>query len=111
MKYFQETFDDDCYELTVLRLFRDNFVSKEDIEHYYETAPVIVEAINREEKKDIIYDYIYDNIVNYCVTQIENKNYEEAHRRYKSSILCFEERFARPSLEQRFVKILKKASV
>ena len=64
MKYFQETFDDDCYELTVLRWFRDNFVSKEDIEHYYETAPVIVEAINREEKKDIIYDYIYDNIVN-----------------------------------------------
>ena len=108
MKYFQETFDDDCYELTVLRWFRDNFVSKEDIEHYYETAPIIVEAINREEKKDIIYDYIYDNIVNYCVTQTENKNYEEAHRRYKSSI---EERFARPLLEQRFVKNLKKASV
>ena len=66
MKYFQETFDDDCYELTVLRWFRDNFVSKEDIEHYYETAPVIVEAINREEKKDIIYDYIYDNSFIYC---------------------------------------------
>ena len=58
MKYFQETFDDDCYELTVLRWFRDNFVSKEDIEHYYETAPVIVEAINREEKK-ILYMTIY----------------------------------------------------
>ena len=36
MKYFQENFDDNCYELTVLRWFRDNFVSKEDIEHYYE---------------------------------------------------------------------------
>ena len=108
MKYFQENFDDSCYELTVLRWFRDNFVSKEDIKHYYETAPVIVEAINQEEQKDIIYDYIYDNIVNYCVTQIENRNYEEAYSRYKSSILCFEEQFARPLLEQRFVRSIKK---
>ena len=47
MKYFQEKFDDNCYELTVLRWFRDNFVPKEDIEHYYEVAPIIVEAINK----------------------------------------------------------------
>ena len=46
MKYFQENFDDNCYELTVLRWFRDNFVSKEDKEHYYEIAPIIVETIN-----------------------------------------------------------------
>ena len=62
MKYFQENFDDNCYEMTVLRWFRDNFVSKEDIEHYYEVAPIIVESINNEEKSDIIYNYIYDNI-------------------------------------------------
>ena len=43
MKYFKENFDDNCYELTVLRWFRDNFVSKEDIKHYYEVAPIIVE--------------------------------------------------------------------
>ena len=34
MKYFQENFDDNCYELTVLRWFRDNFVSKEDDKVY-----------------------------------------------------------------------------
>ena len=50
MKYFQENFDDNCYELTVLRWFRDNFVSKEDIKHYYDVAPIIVENINNEEK-------------------------------------------------------------
>lgn len=71
MKYFQDKFDDNCYELTVLRWFRDNFVSKEDIEHYYEIAPIIVEDINKEEKSDVIYNYIYDNIVDYCVEQIE----------------------------------------
>lgn len=106
MKYFQEKFDDNCYELTVLRWFRDNFVSKEDIEHYYEVAPIIVEIINREEKSDIIYDYIYDNIVDYCVEQIEQGNYAHAYSRYKNSILILEEKFARPVLEQRLVKSL-----
>lgn len=59
MKCFQEKFNDNCYELTVLRWFRDNFVSKEDIDHYYKIAPIIVETINKEEKSSIIYDYIY----------------------------------------------------
>ena len=107
MKYFQENFDDNCYELTVLRWFRDNFVSKEDIEHYYEVAPIIVESINNEEKSDIIYNYIYDNIVDYCVVQIEQGNYDKAYSRYKNSVLILEEQFARPMLEQRLVKTLK----
>ncbi len=107
MKHFQEDFDDNCYELTVLRWFRDNFVSKEDIEHYYKVAPIIVEAINEEEKSDIIYDYIYDNVVDYCIEQIEQGNYEDAYSRYKSSILTLEEQFAKPVLKK-FVKTLKK---
>jgi len=56
MKYFQENFDDNCYELTVLRWFRDNYVLSEDIEHYYDVAPVIVEAIDQEKnsKKKVL---------------------------------------------------------
>ncbi len=106
--YFQENFDDNCYELTVLRCFRDNFVSKEDIKHYYEVAPTIVEGINNEEKSDIIYDYIYDNIVDYCVEQIEEGNYDKAYSRYKNSVLVLEEQFAKPLLEQKFTKVLKR---
>ncbi len=107
MKYFQEKFDDNCYELTVLRWFRDNFVSKEDILHYYEVAPIIVETINKEEKAGIIYNYIYDNIVHYCVKQIEKGNYDSAYSRYKNSVLILEEQFAKPALKDRFVKTLK----
>ena len=44
MRHNNENFDDNCYELKVLRWFRDNFVSKEDIEHYYKMAPYIVEG-------------------------------------------------------------------
>lgn len=111
MKYFQESFDDNCYELTVLRWFRDNFVSREDIEYYYEVAPIIVENINNEEKSDIIYNYIYDNIVDYCVMQIEQGNYDKAYSRYKSSVLTLEEQFAKPLLQQRFIKALKRTIV
>lgn len=107
MEYFQDNFDDNCYELTVLRWFRDNFVSKEDIEHYYEVAPIIVETINKEEKSNIIYAYIYDNIVSYCVDQIKQGNYEAAYMRYKNSVLVFEEQFAKPALTDRFVRTLK----
>lgn len=90
MKYLREKFDDNCYELTVLRWFRDNFVSKSDIEHYYNVAPIIVTEINNEEKSNAIYDYIYDSIIDYCVTKIENGDYMEAYRRYKESILALE---------------------
>lgn len=107
MRYFQEEFDDNCYELKVLRWFRDNFVLKEDIEHYYAIAPIIVETINKEEKAGIIYDYIYDNIVHYCVKQIEKGNYDLAYSRYKNSVLVLEEQFVNPALKDRFVKTLK----
>ena len=56
MKHYLNNFDDNCYELSVLRWFRDNFVSNEDIEHYYNTAPYIVEGIEKEDNKDIVYN-------------------------------------------------------
>lgn len=108
MKHFQETFDDDCYELTVLRWFRDNFVSQEDIAHYYQTAPVIVAGIdNCGESANIAYDYIYENVVRACVEAIENGDYNFAYERYKSSTLALEEQFARKEYEARLVRTLK----
>ena len=107
MKYYLNHFDDNCYELKVLRWFRDNFASKEDIEHYYEIAPMIVETISKEEKSNVIYDYIYDNVVDYCVEQIELGNYDMAYSRYKNSILVLEEQLVKPILAQRLVKTLK----
>lgn len=93
MEHFKSAFDDNCYELTVLRWFRDNFVSKNDIEHYYNVAPIIVAKINSEEKSNDIYNYIYDSIIDYCVTEIENGHYEEAYKRYKESILALEKHY------------------
>jgi len=58
MRHMQENFDDCCEELMMLRWFRDSFVSKADVEHYYQTAPIVVNAINAIEDNDAIYRMI-----------------------------------------------------
>ena len=95
MKRYLNNFNDNCYELTLLRWFRDNFVSKEDIKHYYKIAPIIVGEIDKDNNNDIVYDYIYDNIVDYCVGQIENGNYTEAYKRYKDSVMILEKKYVK----------------
>lgn len=107
MRHKMEKFDDNCEELMILRWFRDKFVSKEDIEHYYKTAPTIVDVINESENNNEIFNFIYENVVSACVNAIKSGNYEFAYNRYKNSVLALEEQFARPALEKRLVKSLK----
>lgn len=90
MRYMQENFDDNCYELKTLRWFRDSYVSKEDIKQYYEKAPAIVEVINKLSNNKDIYDKIYKNVILPCVQAIENKEYDFAYKKYKDSILALE---------------------
>ena len=110
MRHFQDEFDDNCYELTVLRWFRDTFVSKEDIDLYYSVAPTIVENIEALDDKDKIYDYIYDYIYEYivdaCVKAIENGDYDFAYSRYKNSVLDLNEQFGKKEIVTAFVKKL-----
>ena len=107
MKHFLNDFNDKCYELQLLRWFRDNFVSEEDIAHYYETAPIIVDAINQLPNNNVIYSQIYFDIIEYCVKAIEQGQYDIAYKRYKDSILALEEKYARSVLEQRLVRALQ----
>ena len=107
MQHFAQQFNDKCYELQLLRWFRNNFVSEEDIAHYYETAPIIVSAINQLPNNNVIYSQIYFDIIEYCVKAIEHGQYDIAYKRYKDSILALEEKYARSVLEQRFVRVLQ----
>jgi len=99
-------FDDNCEELSILRWFRDNFVNKEDINHYYEIAPIIVEEINKLDENDKLYEYIYNTIIQSCVNAIKKGNYDFAYQKYKTSILVLEEQFVKPVLHQKFIRIL-----
>lgn len=93
MKTMMEDFQDDCYELTTLRWFRDNHVNEADIKHYYQVAPSIVAEIDARSDADTIYQDIYDKVVNVCVHAIENHDYEKAYATYRDAVLELERKF------------------
>lgn len=107
MKHMEEKFDDKCKELMLLRWFRDKFVSREDIEHYYQTAPIIVEALDNSEECNSMYEYIYNNVISACVKAIENGDYDFAYSRYKNNIIALEEQYAKPMLRQKLIRTIK----
>lgn len=107
MQHFAQQFNDKCYELQLLRWFRDKWVSEEDIAHYYETAPLIVNEINTLPNCNEIYDEIYYHVIAVCVKAIEKNDYAVAYQRYKESILQLEETYVRPALEQRLIRALQ----
>ncbi|EOS75554.1 hypothetical protein C819_02116 [Lachnospiraceae bacterium 10-1] len=95
MKKYAEQFDDNCYELNLLRWFRDKFVSKEDIEHYYYycVAPNIVSQIDKLNNSNEIYKRIYENVICVCVKAIEDKKYDVAYNIYKQNVLDLEKMY------------------
>lgn len=104
MQHYADEFDDNCYELFILRWFRDTFITKREIDHYYEIAPIIVEKLNEMPECEQIYNYIYENVIRVCVNAIKHGDFEFAYNRYKNSILSLEEEF----INHDFEKVLTK---
>ena len=107
MHHYKSNFDDNCYELTILRWLRDNFASEEDKYHYYSVAPIIVEAITQLENSNEIFKNIYENIIVKCIEAIEDKKFKLAYNIYKLSMIKLEKIYAKPVLEQKLVLALK----
>lgn len=75
--------NDDCDTLQILRKFRDEFMltnenGKTLVEQYYREAPAIVNAIDRKENVDAIYQLMLDVYINPCVTLITSGHYDAA---------------------------------
>ena len=86
---------DDCYELETLREFRDQWLKKQAdgerlIKRYYDIAPRIVSEINKREDSKIIYEKLYDSLVEPCVKMIKEKCFEEATELYKKTTVELE---------------------
>lgn len=86
---------DDCYELTMFRNFRDNWLRFQPdgenlIQQYYKTAPSIVAAINAEPNKDEIYRTIYEKYLVPCLSFIENGENEKCKALYTVMIHTLE---------------------
>ncbi len=82
---------DDCYELTTLRKFRDEYLAnqpggKAEICEYYHIAPQIVEAIKAGGESQAVFTRLYEELVKPCVGLIEAGENEQAHTLYRSTV-------------------------
>lgn len=93
MHHYKQNFNDNCHELTVLRRFRDKYITTEEKQHYYAVAPLIVRGINQSGKQDKYYPFIYNRIIAECVRAIEAGDYQFAYNRYKRTIQLLENEF------------------
>ncbi len=83
---------DDCYEMTTLRWFRDNYMrsfqeGKSDVNLYYKVAPKIIQAIKNTNTADEEFKSVYNTWIVPSVKYIEKKQYKEAYQHYKDCIL------------------------
>jgi hypothetical protein len=92
----QDEFDDDCWELTELRRFRDEYVEPnhaDDVRRYYEVAPRVVQAIDASPDATVAYSQIYRDMVTETVTRFKQGDNEGAYLVYKQYVRALEERY------------------
>lgn len=93
ISHLQDKFDDNCYELTTLRWFRDNYVSTEDIEYYYFISPIILEVIESMPNKVSIYENIYEETIIPALDAISHGDYMLAYDIYKNGVLYLKNKY------------------
>lgn len=89
---------DDCYELNLLRDYRDGYLAADQrgkalIEEYYNVAPTIVNRINREENSREIYEQIYQQYLRKCVHMIEVGKLGECGQIYAAMVEELEKKY------------------
>ena len=82
---------DDCYELTLLRSFRDDYLLKSAegeamVHEYYDVAPSIVKHIGKRADADEIYEGIWQQYLSPCIRLIEADQKEECVDLYKHMV-------------------------
>jgi hypothetical protein len=80
---------DNCHELEVLRKYRDTWLKENhpgEIDKYYKIAPDIVMAIDDLDNSDEIWNDIYENSIEPCVTYVECGQNKLAYEEYKSMV-------------------------
>jgi hypothetical protein len=90
--------DDDCYELSAFRGFRDKFLRNEPdgeelIDEYYRTTPKIVEAIDERSDAEQIYCQIWEDYLSLCLEEIEEGDYKACKKRYIRMIRSLQEEY------------------
>lgn len=82
---------DDCYELTTLRAYRDDYLlqtarGREIVEEYYNIAPGIVAIIDMQKDAAEIYDRIFEEYLKGCLWHIEAGEQEDCCELYMTMV-------------------------
>ncbi len=89
---------DDCYELTLLRKYRDEYLlenkdGQEIVHEYYNIAPTIVRRIDRDPQSDRIYRQIWEEYLNPCICLIETGQKEKCKDVYSNMVRELETKY------------------
>lgn len=89
---------DDCYELSLLRSFRDDYLLQSPdgeamVHEYYDVAPSIVKHIGRREDADQIYEDIWQQYLSPCIRLIEADRKEECVELYRHMVYDLKEQY------------------
>lgn len=82
---------DDCYELSLLRSFRDDYLLRSAegeamVHEYYDVAPSIVKHIGKRTDADRIYEGIWQQYLSPCIRLIESGQNEECAELYRHMV-------------------------
>ena len=89
---------DDCYELTMFRGFRDNWLVKQPdgealIAEYYAIAPTIVSCIDQMASSADIYQQIWQRYLAPCLKHLEQGENEACKERYVDMVRTLKARY------------------
>ncbi|MCD7817841.1 MAG: hypothetical protein LUH07_02160 [Lachnospiraceae bacterium] len=89
---------DDCYELTLLRDYRDTYLAdspggSELIQEYYDVAPTIVKHIDQQPNSGEIYRSIWDEWLSPCISMIETGQKEACRDHYIDMVHTLQKKY------------------
>lgn len=89
---------DDCYELTLLRDYRDTYMASLPegdrlIHDYYDMAPSIVKHINQSGRSEEIYQSIWQEYLHPCITMIEEGRLKECGDLYQDMVYTLKDKY------------------
>ena len=89
---------DDCYELTLLRDYRDHYLmnsenGEELVKEYYNIAPTIVKRIDTGDNSAEVYARIWQDYLNPCIHLIEEEKKEECRELYSDMVRKLEKKY------------------
>lgn len=89
---------DDCYELELLRDYRDDYLlgkgaGTDIVQQYYNVAPTIVKRINKQQDAKAIYEGIWSEYLIPCIQLIEKEQLDDCKEVYSSMVYNLQKKY------------------